>query len=207
MPSPASPADRHEPLPGLLGLPAHFWRKLPPAGRRAAVIGGALLLAAAVMAGLVLGPRIAETRRENEAQERREQARVLAAERARLAAEQRPRRGTLDAAAPAARVATLERAITRDAHARNRAGELNNEARRTDCRKLGRERGRLLLACTAVTSETEAVEGSSPVLVGYPYRAALTEENGRYAFCKISGRPGEGSFVRPSPVELPRACG
>ena len=207
MPSPASPADRREPLPGLLGLPAYFWRKLSPTGRRGAVVAGGLLLAGAVAAGLVLGPRIAETRRENEAQERRDEARVRAAERTRLAAEQRPRRGVLDVAAPAAQVAGLERAITRDAQARNRTGELGNPARRTDCRGLGRDGARLLFACTAVTSETEAVEGSSGVLVGYPYRAALTEESGRYAFCKISGRPGEGSFVRPAPVELPRACG
>jgi hypothetical protein len=207
MPGPASPADRREPLPGLLGLPAHFWRKLSPGGRRAAVVVGALLLVAALAAGLVLGPRIADTRRENEAQERRERARVLAQERARLAAEQRPRRATLDAAGLAAPVAAVERAITRDAQARNRAGELNNEARRTACRQVGRDAGRLLLACTAVTSETDSVEGSSGVLVGYPYRAALSEEDGRYAFCKISGRPGEGSFVRPAPVELPRACG
>ena len=207
MPSPASPADRHEPLPGLVGLPGHFWRKLSPAGRRVAAVAGALLLAAAVATGVVLGPQIADIRSDNEAAERREQARVLAAERARLAAEQRPRRGVLEGAAPATAVAALERAITADARARSRAGELDNEARRTDCRELGRDRGRLLFACTAVTSAADAVEGSSAVLVGYPYRAALTEDSGAYAFCKISGQPGEGSYVRPAPVKLPRACG
>ena len=207
MPAPASPAGRREPLPGLLGLPAFFWRKLSPRGRRVATVVGALLLAAVVAAGLLLGPRIADIRSDNEAAEQREQARMLAAERARLAAEQRPRRGTLDAAALATPVVALERAITADAQARKRTGELDNEARRTDCRVLGRDRGRLLFACTAVTSEAEAVEASSPVLVGYPYRAALTERSGAYAFCKISGQPGEGSYVRPSPVKLPQACG
>lgn len=207
MSPPASPADRREPLPGLLGLPAYFWRRLSPTGRRVAAAAGVVLLAAAVAAGVVLGPRIAETRRDNEARRREEQARVLAKERARLAAEQRPRRGTLSAAGPAAVVAGLERAITADARARSRTGELETEARRTDCRALGRDAGRLLLACTAVTREADAVEGSSPVLAGYPYRAALTEDSGAYAFCKISGQPGEGSYVRPSPVELPRACG
>ena len=207
MSPPASPADRREPLPGLLGLPAYFWRKLSPTGRKVVAAAGVLLLAAAVVAGVVLGPRIAETRRDNEARQREEQARVLATERARLAAEQRPRRGVLSAAAVATPVAGLERAITADARARSRTGELDNEARRADCRALGRDGGRLLLACTAVTSESDAVEGSSPVLVGYPYRAALSEENGRYAFCKISGQPGEGSYVRPAPVKLPRACG
>ena len=207
MPPPASPADRREPLPGLLGLPAYFWRKLSPAGRRVAAAVGVVLLAAVVAAGVILGPRIADIRRDNEAQQREEQARVLATERARLAAEQRPRRGVLSAAGVAAPVAGLERAITADARARSRAGELDNEARRTDCRPLGRDGGRLLLACTAVTSEGDAVEGSSPVLAGYPYRAALTEDSGAYAFCKISGQPGEGSYVRPAPVELPRVCG
>ena len=32
----------------------------------------------------------------------------------------------------------------------------------------------------------------SALLVGYPYRAKLFLATGRYGFCKVSGRPGEG---------------
>jgi hypothetical protein len=204
------PADRHEPLPGLFGLPAYLLRKLSPRGRRIAAVVGLIVLAGGVAAAIALVPRISESKRERAAEERAERARALAAERARLAAEQRPRRGTLTAAGAgaAALTAELERAITRDALARVRTGELDTPVRRTDCRTLSaRPPSRLLLGCTAVTSDVQGTDDYRGVLVGYPYRAALDSATGRYAFCKTSGRPGEGSYTRRAPVELPSACG
>jgi hypothetical protein len=32
-------------------------------------------------------------------------------------------------------------------------------------------------------------------------------ESGRFSYCKISGRPGEGSLTREFPVRVPKACG
>jgi hypothetical protein len=204
---PASPADRYEPLPGLLGLPRHLFRKLSPRGRRIATVLGVLLLAGAVVGAIVLVPRLAELRRENAAEQRLERQRALAAEQARLRAEQRPRRGRVAPGAAAAAVGGVEAAITRDALARRAAGELATRVKRTDCRTLSRDGARLLLACTAVTSDVAATEDVGGVLIGYPYRGAVTLSTGRYAICKTSGRPGEGSYTQRRHVELPRVCG
>jgi hypothetical protein len=204
MAPPVAPADRREPLPGLLGLPAFVWRKLSPTGRRVAAVAGVVLLAGLVTLTIVLAPRIAESKREQAAEQRREAARALAAERARLRAEQRPRRGTVPVLAA---IPGVERAITADARARNETGELSVRVKRTDCRVIGSDGARQLLGCTAITSETEASEAGSGVLVGYPYKAAVNLETGRYALCKTSGRPGEGAYNRARAVPLPDACG
>jgi hypothetical protein len=207
MSPPAQPADRHDPLPGLLGMPAHLMRQLSPRARKIVAALGALLVAAGVVTAIVLGPRIAESNREHAAEQRRAQQHAQAAERARLRAEQRPRTGTLTVAGTVGAVAGVERAITRDAGARVATGELDTRVRRTDCHSTGRDAGRLLLACTAITSEVDSSAAGGGVVIGYPYRGAVAPATGRYAICKTSGRPGEGSFTRRAPVELPRACG
>jgi hypothetical protein len=207
----SAPTDRYEPLPGLLGLPGHFLRKLSPRARKFAALAGVLLVAGAVAAVIVLTPRVQESRREHAAAERA--ARISASQRARarLIAEQRPRFGRLDvdAAADGAAVAALiERAITRDVRARATEGELEHRPRYTSCRYRGREVRRLLLACTAVTSELKATEDSPGVVVGYSYRAAVSTRTGRFAFCKASSRPlGTSSPRALRALRLPRVCG
>ena len=205
----ATPTDRYEPLPGLFGLPGHFLRKLSPRGRKVAAALGVVLLCGAVTATVVMAPRIAETRRENAVAERKARSEAAAQTRARLIAEQLPRRGRVTpGVAGAALIAPIERAITRDARARAATGELDNRAVRTDCRSLGTDGGRLLLGCTAVTSDLETSEEVSGVVVGYNFRAAVWTDSGRYAFCKSSGRPAVGfSHQTRSAVSLPRACG
>jgi hypothetical protein len=205
MAPPAQPADRHEPLPGLFGLPAHLLRQLSPAWRRFVIGAGVVLLAAAVVTAIVLGPRIAESNRERAAEQRRADQRSAAEELARLKAEQRPRIGTL---AGGASIAGVERAITRDARARVATGELDTRVRRTDCHPVGHDPAkRILLACTAITSDVPPSAGGGGVLIGYPYRGAVAPTTGRYAICKTSGRPGEGYYTRQTRVALPRACG
>jgi hypothetical protein len=202
----AAPTDRYEPLPGLFGMPGYLLRKLSPRGRRIAAALGVLLLAGAVAAAIVLVPQISESKREQAAAEREERARAAARRRAQLIAEQRPRRGRLVARQESAPIAPIERAITRDVRARVDADKLDNPARRTDCKRLGAEGGRLLLACTAVTSDTASTDKYSGVVVGYSYRAAVSD-GGRFAFCKTSGRPAVGFEAHGLPeVELPRAC-
>lgn len=204
MAPPAQPADRHEPLPGLFGLPAHLLRQLSPGWRKAVIVAGVVLLVGAVVTAIVLGPRIAESNRERAADQRRAERRSAAQELARLKAEQRPRTGTL---AGGSFIAGVERAITRDARARMDTGELDTRVQRTDCRSIGHDGGRTLLGCTAVTSDVPPSAGGSGLLVGYPYRGAVTQATGRYAICKTSGRPGEGSFIQRQKLTLPRACG
>jgi type II secretory pathway component PulM len=207
MPPPAQPADRYDPLPGLFGLPAHLLRKLSPRGRRTVAAAGALLLAGLVATAIVLGPRIAESNRERAAEQRRAELRAAVAERARRIAEQRPRRGTLAASGAAAAIAGVERAITRDARARHETGELRTRVQRADCRTLGTDAGRLVLACTAITSDVAPSPGVRGVTIGYPYRAAVAPDSGRYALCKTSGQPAEGLLTRRPDPGLPAACG
>jgi hypothetical protein len=154
----------------------------------------------------VLGPRIAENKREDAAEARRAQIAAEASQRARLTAEQRPRWGRLEASAPAALTAGLEEAITTDANQRQRAGQIKTPVSRTRCESLGESRGRLVLACTAITSEVGPSDATSGFTLGYPYRAAVDLDSGRYALCKTSGRPAEGLLRGRPLVTLPRAC-
>ena len=207
MASPAKPADRHEPLPGLFALPGHLLRKLSPAMRKAVLAVLGLLAAAGIAAFLVYGPVIRENNRDREAAAREAAREAEVAELARLRREQRPRTGRVAAGGTAVAIAGVEQAITRDARARAATGELRTPAQGTDCDSAGREDGRLLVACTAYTHKVAPDESTVGSVIGYPYRGAVDPSTGRYAICKTSGHPGEGSFTRQREVQLPRACG
>jgi hypothetical protein len=167
--------------------------------------GIALVVAAGVVAVIVYGPRIAESNRERAAEQRRDERRAFAAALARLKAEQRPRTGTIPSGSA---IAGVEAAITADAQARVASGELDTRVKRTDCEPVGHDAAqRVLLSCTAVTSDVAGSDTSRGVLIGYPYRGAVAPATGRYAICKTSGRPGEGSYTRKLEIPLPRACG
>ena len=106
----------------------------------------------------------------------------------------------------AAAVDELAAAIVTDARRRVRDGALEGPIRRVECEPFPRSlnpermlaRRRVRLACLAVTADFE--RGA----LGYPYRALVDFKTGRYAFCKVSGRPDP----TPDPdVTTPRACG
>jgi hypothetical protein len=210
------PPDRYEPLPGLFGLPGFLYRKLGPRGRRLAAVGGGIALAGMVAAAIVLVPQIRDAKRDNAARDRREQAAAIRAERRRLIIEQRPHRaasGLAPATTPARRhdlLAELESRILRDARARVRAGSLTPPPPRyATCEPIpGESAGARVsrLSCTAVTSQVLGAGGARGV-IGYPFRAQVDYRSGRYAWCKVSGRAGEGSYLRLTKVLLPRACG
>jgi hypothetical protein len=207
----AAPDDRYEPLPGLFALPGFLYRRLGPRGRVAAKLGGALLLVVAVVAAIVLVPRIADTKRERADQERRDAAAALAERRQRLIAEQRPHRGRASARAPrAAVVAQLQEQVLADARARAATGKLAGPAAsRVECHELRRgvdAKARVAYECIAVTSDLPSVEDSPAGVVGHPFRAVVDFSTGRFTWCKVSGRPGEGSLTARGPVTLPRAC-
>jgi hypothetical protein len=208
---PASQNDRYEPLPGLLSLPGFLYRKLGPRGRMAAKIGGAGLVVALAVAAIVLVPQIRETKREREAQERRDAAAALAQRVRSLRAEQSPHRGRAAADASRAAVVTgLEDGILADARARAAAGRLHGPAaNRVECEPLeGSDRGaaRVSYECIAVTSDLPSIEASPGGVVGHPFRAVADFSTGRFTWCKVSGRPGEGSLTSGGLVRIPRAC-
>jgi hypothetical protein len=205
MAPPAQPADRYDPLPGLFGLPGFLLRKLSPRMRKAVLALIAVLVAAGIATAIIVGPKIAESNRERAAEQRQAAREAAAAELARLRAEQRPRTGTIGSGGA---IPGVEAAITADARARMGTGEFETRVMRTDCRPVGHDAARrVLLSCTAITSDVPATEHSRGVQIGYPYRGAVEPASGRYAICKTSGRPGEGSYTRNAQVPLPRACG
>jgi hypothetical protein len=218
-PSRGMASDRYEPLPGVAGIPKWIWGKLP----RPARIGVCLLPFAIVALIIVLAPGIDESK-ESRAQAEREQRAQRTAERvAQLRAEQRPRfqRGTpagRDLAARASLVASLPIAIQADARERVAAGALSGPIRSVECEPYPRTvdgRGAHLdpsqttgrYSCLAVTRNVQASERNEGSSIGHPYRVLVHFDTGRFAFCKVSGRPGEGSIDRRIPVTVPEACG
>lgn len=204
--------DRHQPLPGVLGLPGFLLGKLSPRGRRRFWVALGVVLVGAVAAAAILLPRISELKRERVADERREEVRYLRERRRTLKAEQRPRRGAARARGSAPVLKGLQAAIVDDVARRVRIGELETSVQRTECEALGGtiRNGRPLdsYSCTAVTSDLpEGPDVSGGGVIGYPYRAVADLRSGRFTFCKVSGRPGEGSYTRGAVVRLPRACG
>ena len=217
MPAPPTERpDRYEPLPGLLKLPGFLIRKLGRRGKVAAAVIGALALAGLVLAVILLVPVIGETKRERAAAERAELAAGQERRRQRLIAEQRPRRARSDVA-PALSLAErgavrrqIETAITRDQRARVRRGVLDPPpALYATCEPFSGERAGVRvsrLSCTAVTSEV-LKEGTKAGVVGHPFLARVDYATGRYAWCKVSGRAGEGSLRSVTAVRVPRVCG
>jgi hypothetical protein len=211
--------DHYEPLPGLAGLPAWIWGRLPPAGK----VGVALLPVVAVGLVLALGPGIERGKEERASAEaeRLERARAERVERQRR--EQQPRfaRGEPAAASlPARRHLLAEASVTvrRDARARVQTGALSGPIRGVQCEPYPRTVARRgaeedpsrrfgRYACLAVTVEFGPSAEQGAGVIGHPYRVRIDFDSGRYAFCKISGRPGEGSIGQAPVVPVPAACG
>ena len=115
-------------------------------------------------------------------------------------------------------VRMLEAAMYRDARSRVRRGLLAGPIIRARCspfpasarpsppeEDLGRAQGRYY--CLAATRDFGATDGTEAGSLGHPYRALVDFEVGRYAFCKVTMRPGEGGLTRRSVSAAPRACG
>lgn len=226
--TPSARPDRYEPLPGLLEIPGFLIRKIPPRARRPAAITAAILLAAAAVALALSIPAITDSKGERAAAEQQAERERQAQRAAELQAELRLRTGRGDAArglqgaaaleARHALAADLVAAIHDDALARVRAGEFTQSVDRVECERfprgvnvpdpasdLSKATGRY--ACLAITADAPRVESNQASSIGYPYRALVHFETGRFSFCKISGRPGEGSLTREFPVRVPPACG
>lgn len=220
--------DRYEPLPSLVEIPAFLVRKIPPRARKPAAFAAAVLLAA-VAVGLVLSiPAITETKGERAAAEAQVERERVAQRAAELQAELRLRegrgpaaRGLTGAEAIAARQALAARLaadVQADAASRVRSGEFTQSVGRVECERFPRgargedpafdlssRTGRY--SCLAVTADAPRTASNRPSSLGYPYRALVHFPSGRFTYCKVSGRPGEGSLTREFPVRIPPACG
>ena len=211
--------DRYEPLPGLLQLPGYIWRRLGPPGRIAIVVGAV----GAVVAAILVAPSIQRSNDERARSEAEQSARFEREQIALTRRQQRPRfaRGAAagrDLGARRRLLSSAQGAILTDAAKRAEAGEFNGPITRVRCEPFppgeGTEPAETdpatrvgLYGCLAVTSEIPATSGNRGGLLGHPYRMRIDFDSGRYAFCKVRGRPGELAIKAPRPVNLPRACG
>ena len=211
--------DRYEPLPGLLELPKFVWQRLSTTAR-VAVAGLAL---AAVVAAVLLAPVIQRSRENHARAEAERSARIQSQLLEETRREQRPRFGRgaaagTDVQARHALVASAIASIRADASTRSAAGEFNGPILRVQCGPYPPTTGAVTAdsiaskrtgrySCIAVTSEIPATSGNRTGFVGHPYRARIDFGSGRYAFCKIRGRPGELAVRARPPVPVPRVCG
>jgi hypothetical protein len=222
--SPGQP-DRYEPLPSLLELPGFIARKLSKRAKRA-ILAVFVLILAAIAIGV---PTLIAAKHRSDAADARAEAKAHAAQVAQLRKELHlvnghgtAARGLSGAAALTARhalVQDLSSAVDRDAMHRFHTGEITERPNGVHCFRfpvgvpgtpdpsddLKIARGRY--TCLAITTGFTAGKETTGGEIGYPYRALVNFDTGRFAFCKYSGRPGEGSLLRPLEVALPAACG
>ena len=224
MSPPLRDEDRRDPVPGLLELPAHLWRQLGPRGQKIAGAVAVLVAIGAVATAAVVEPNVTESKREREAAARAEAKRVKAERLARLRAEVKPRTGSARKLADGgirerrALVRELEGAVLADARKRHEAGEIRIPVRSASCEEFprraegpppedrpGEPTGRY--ECLGITSRIPREDIDSDGLIGYPFRGRADFRTGAYAWCKISGRPGEASLEGQPEVKVPRVCG
>jgi hypothetical protein len=206
-------------MPGIIDLPGWLWRRMPPIAKAGLVVAFVALIAVA----LVIAPGIRESKSERERAEQQARQRAQVAREERIRREQRPRFVTGPAASSgvAARQRLLDEAsasVLADARRRVAAGQLRGPIRRVDCEPFPRNVAGVgaedstdkrfgRYACLAVTAEFRQTESTSGGLLGHPYRMRIDFDTGRYAFCKIAGRPAEGQLKRRLGVTVPAVCG
>jgi hypothetical protein len=228
--TPSAKPDRYEPLPGLVEIPGYLVRKIPPNARRPAGIAAAVLLVAAIVALVLSIPAITDSKNDRAAAEQRAEQERKAERKAILQAQLRPETGSGTAAAGLsgataietreALVEDLAATVREDAVSRVQAGELTQSVDRVECERfprgargenpatdLTKQTGRY--SCLAITADAPRTETNESSSIGYPYRALVDFEAGRYTYCMITGRPGEGSISISGarPIDVPRSCG
>jgi hypothetical protein len=220
-------ADRYEPLPSLPELPAFLLRKLSRRGRWVAWAAGALLLAAVVLLILLVVPHNRSQNASRDAQAAEQAAARKAELRARWQREARPIFGrgpaapdphAHDALGPRRKlVAGLEAAVTTDAAARARRGELDGRYRSTGCFLFPKgvddpapaddlAESVAIVECIAVAARVAPSTTTTGSMIGQPYRARVDFRRGRYAFCKIVQQPGELAIQERPVIAIPRVC-
>jgi hypothetical protein len=211
--------DRYEPLPGIFDLPGWLWRRTPPAAKVAAVV----LLVALIVTAVVIGPDIQRSKSEREQAEQQERLRARQAREAQIRREQRPRfmngpEATTGVVARRHLLDVASASVLEDARRRATSGQLRGPIRDVECEPfprnsagIGVEDGTELrvgrYACLAVTAKFVETENTSGGAIGHPYRMRIDFDTGRYAFCKIAGRPAEGQLKRRLGVTVPPECG
>ena len=195
------PEQRYEPLPGVDRLPAWLWQRTSTTAR----IALAVSLAASIALTVVLVPAIQRDKRERAAAEQCAHAAQHRTTVEALQREQRPRFGRSEAEARPEMLRDLEAAILTDARSRG----LDGPILRARCEPYPKTVGPRPVkptesyACLAVTSVIDRSAATVGGELGHPYRANLDFTNGRFALCKVAGRPDP---IRDPEVTTPRPC-
>jgi hypothetical protein len=166
-------------------------------------------------AAAVLVPAIGRAGRERAAEQTRATQAQHAAAVRRLKAEQRPHYGHSRHGARPAMLRDASAAILSDARRRVAAGALRGPILRVTCEPFPRTVGGVpperdpakragRYQCVAVTASIAGTAGNEAGLLGHPYRALVDFGSGRYAYCKIGGRPDP---IKDPAVTTPKACG
>ena len=223
--SSSRPPERHEPLPGLLDLPAFLLRQLAPRGRRAVIAFGAVLLVAVAVGAIVAVPHLRRSELERDRSDARAAKAAAAARRVRLTRESRPRIGSGPAAAglrPGAALrarralmTSVEASVLEDARDRFRSEGPYLGARCTALPKRLESRPPqdnlavrvARMECLAIERALAPSARTAGVLLGQPFHARVDFTRGRYAWCKIEEDAGEGFTGVQVSVPVPRACG
>jgi hypothetical protein len=195
---------RYEPLPGLGQLPAWLWRRTGPLTR---VAVGVALLATIAFAVAVVPAQRREAQARDAADLRAREARHRQTIQA-LIREQRPHYGTSAETGRPAMLHDLEAAIAGDARGRG------TPVLRAACEPFPKTVGELpperdprvprgSYSCLAVTSEIDRSAATAGGALGEPYRASLDFATGRFALCKVAGRPDP---IADPEVTTPAAC-
>jgi hypothetical protein len=182
----------------IVGAWLHIWTppkdvEVPLVPMRKIAVG-ALALAAATAVGLaLLIPPLQSGKRRGEAERARERAANIAAERARLRADQRVHRVTLPAADDG--VPALERAITADAKARDRAGTISGPVRGTDCEPASADSARFpasrVYRCFVKTGTGAEADRGTVLATGYSFIATIYTGRRTAAWCKHNPQADE----------------
>jgi hypothetical protein len=197
--------ERYDPLPPVLRLPQHGWRKLSPPWRRALVVLG---LASVAGLAVALG-EVWEGKRAGEQARERQDRQARAARVRELREDQRPRRVPIPAGSSGRAVAlagALETAITADVRERVQAGMLEGPVRATRCTPVRiRTQLRSAFNCFTLSDRSSGQESTPGVNVGYRFRGEADLRKRRLLWCKHNPPPlHPTSFVVS--VELSPEC-
>ena len=182
---------------------------VPPPPWRKIAIGAVIVLAILGGAAALIVPEIEEGKDERAAEERRADAAYQAAKERRLEREGKVRRGTgtrpsgelspaEERRARRVLVQELEQAITHDARARVRRGNLDGPILTTECEinppsQRPRERDlsvpQMEYECLAIKSRDEG----GRFVVGHSFDAVVDYRRYRFTWAKVCLRPGEGA--------------
>ena len=198
---PPSDGERYQPLPPLLKLPGHFWRKLSRRAKIATAIAGVV---AAVGSGLLIdsmvrtGDRVSAEERERTERRRAQKLRALKAD-------QRPRRAPVPAGASLRR--TLERGIDRDVRRRVAAGTLAGPPGTTTCTSVGRAGitpTTRSFNCFAQVSSRRST--GRTIISGQRFVARADLRRDRVTWCKANPRPLHPDTADFVTVPISPAC-